>query len=105
MQFQQLRWESWEYVQPHKLFVTFPAQGHINPALQLFARRLVAIVAHILTFATSTGAEQQMSKTGTYPKGLSFAAFDDGSEHGLGPGDDMEHYFTGLRRVGSKSLA
>ncbi|KAJ6408198.1 hypothetical protein OIU84_011498 [Salix udensis] len=90
-------------VQPRILLVTLPAQGHINPALQ-FAKRLVAIGA-LVTFSTSMGAERRMSKTGTYPEGLSFAAFDDGSEHGFSPGDDMSHYFTELRRVGSKSLA
>ncbi|KAF9679683.1 hypothetical protein SADUNF_Sadunf06G0040000 [Salix dunnii] len=90
-------------VQPRILLVTFPAQGHINPALQ-FAKRLVAIGA-LVTFSTSTGAERRMSKTGTYPEGLSFAAFDDGSEHGFSPSDDMDHYFTELRRAGSKSLA
>ncbi|XP_011020320.1 PREDICTED: crocetin glucosyltransferase, chloroplastic-like [Populus euphratica] len=90
-------------VQPHILLVTFPAQGHINPALQ-FAKRLVAIGAHV-TFSTSMGAARRMSKTGTYPEGLSFAAFDDGSEHGFRPSDDINHYFTELRLVGSKSLA
>ncbi|KAB5551826.1 hypothetical protein DKX38_009137 [Salix brachista] len=90
-------------VQPRILLVTLPAQGHINPALQ-FAKRLVAIGA-LVTFSTSMGAERRMSKTGTYPEGLSFAAFDDGSEHGFSPSDDISHYFTELRRVGSKSLA
>ncbi|KAG6744822.1 hypothetical protein POTOM_051462 [Populus tomentosa] len=90
-------------VQPHILLVTFPAQGHINPALQ-FAKRLVAMGAHV-TFATSMGAKRRMSKSGTYPKGLYFAAFDDGSEHGFRPGDDIEHYFSELRLVGSKSIA
>ncbi|KAJ6331992.1 hypothetical protein OIU76_010383 [Salix suchowensis] len=90
-------------VQPRILLVTLPAQGHINPALQ-FAKRLVAIGA-LVTFSTSMGAERRMTKTGTYPEGLSFAAFDDGSEHGFSPSDDINHYFTELRRVGSKSLA
>ncbi|KAF9664707.1 hypothetical protein SADUNF_Sadunf16G0046200 [Salix dunnii] len=89
---------------PHILLVTFPAQGHINPALQL-AKRLVAMGAHV-TFATSQGARRRMSKTGTnYPKGLYFASFDDGSEHGFRPSDDIDHYFSELWRVGSKSLA
>ncbi|CAK7342484.1 unnamed protein product [Dovyalis caffra] len=90
-------------VQPQILLVTFPAQGHINPALQ-FAKRLVALGTHV-TFATSISARRRMSKTGTYPQGLSFASFDDGSEHGFRPSDDIDHYFTELRRVGSKSLA
>ncbi|KAB5519480.1 hypothetical protein DKX38_023799 [Salix brachista] len=89
---------------PHILLVTFPAQGHINPALQL-AKRLVAMGARV-TFATSQGAKRRMSKAGTNPpKGLYFASFDDGSEHGFRPTDDIDHYFSELWRAGSKSLA
>ncbi|KAJ6300487.1 hypothetical protein OIU76_021309 [Salix suchowensis] len=89
---------------PHILLVTFPAQGHINPALQL-AKRLVAMGARV-TFATSQGAKRRMSRAGAnHPKGLYFASFDDGSEHGFRPSDDIDHYFSELWRAGSKSLA
>ncbi|KAJ6749759.1 hypothetical protein OIU85_000398 [Salix viminalis] len=89
---------------PHILLVTFPAQGHINPALQL-AKRLVAVGARV-TFATSQGAKRRMTRAGTnHPKGLYFASFDDGSEHGFRPSDDIDHYFSELWRAGSKSLA
>uniref|UniRef100_A0A6N2NIX7 Glycosyltransferase n=1 Tax=Salix viminalis TaxID=40686 RepID=A0A6N2NIX7_SALVM len=64
---------------PHILLVTFPAQGHINPALQL-AKRLVAVGARV-TFATSQGAKRRI------------------------PSDDIDHYFSELWRAGSKSLA
>ncbi|KAJ4823844.1 hypothetical protein Tsubulata_036100 [Turnera subulata] len=89
--------------QPHILLVTFPAQGHINPALQ-FAKRLVAIGAHV-TFSTSNGAEKNMAKAGSYPPALSFSAFDDGTEHGFRPTDDIDHYMFLLKRCGSQSVA
>ncbi|KAJ6304101.1 hypothetical protein OIU77_017893 [Salix suchowensis] len=52
------------------------------------------------------GAKRRMSRAGTnHPKGLYFASFDDGSEHGFRPSDDIDHYFSELWRAGSKSLA
>ncbi|XVE84657.1 hypothetical protein DITRI_Ditri17bG0030600 [Diplodiscus trichospermus] len=71
--------------QPHFLLVTFPAQGHINPTLQL-AKRLIRIGA-LVTFMTTVYSRRRMTKVPT-AQGLSFFSFSDGYDNGLQPGDD-----------------
>ncbi|KAF8391901.1 hypothetical protein HHK36_022241 [Tetracentron sinense] len=88
-------------VQPHFLVVTFPAQGHINPALQL-AKRLVRTGAHV-TFVTSISAHRRMSKSPT-PDGLTFTPFSDGYDHDFNSTDDQQHFMSEFRRLGSKNL-
>ncbi|KAK3414654.1 hypothetical protein EUGRSUZ_L00634 [Eucalyptus grandis] len=83
------------------LVVAFPAQGLINPALQ-FAKRLLRTGAHV-TFATAGSAYRRMAKSDP-PEGLSFASFSDGSEEGLRPGIDPEHYMADVVRLGSETL-
>ncbi|KAL3724518.1 hypothetical protein ACJRO7_029658 [Eucalyptus globulus] len=83
------------------LVVAFPAQGLINPALQ-FAKRLLRTGAHV-TFATAGSAYRRMAKSDP-PEGLSFASFSDGSEEGLRPGIDPEHYMADIVRLGSETL-
>ncbi|KAF5465094.1 hypothetical protein F2P56_015125, partial [Juglans regia] len=86
----------------HVLLVTFPAQGHINPALQ-FAKRLVRLGAHV-TLATSVSSYRRMTKTPA-PQGLSFATYSDGYDDGFKPTtDDLEHYIFAIKRSGSKTL-
>ncbi|KAG2726342.1 hypothetical protein I3843_01G103300 [Carya illinoinensis] len=86
----------------HILLVIFPAQGHINPALQ-FAKRLIRLGAHV-TLATSISAYRRMTKNST-PQGLSFAPFSDGYDDGFKPGiDDLEDYIPAIKRSGSKTL-
>ncbi|KAJ0093977.1 hypothetical protein Patl1_26161 [Pistacia atlantica] len=91
-------------VQPHILLVTFPAQGHINPCLQL-AKRLLSTGVRV-TVATSHFAIRRMKNNSTtHAPGLSFAAFSDGYEDGYKSRDDVHHYMDELKRVGSLSLS
>ncbi|KAJ4723071.1 Glycosyltransferase [Melia azedarach] len=87
---------------PHILLVTFPAQGHINPALQ-FAKRLITNGVSV-TYATSKFAVRRINTT-SVPDGLSFAAFSDGYDDGFKPGDDIHHYMAELKRLGSETLS
>ncbi|KAJ0034683.1 hypothetical protein Pint_25594 [Pistacia integerrima] len=75
-------------VQPHILLVTFPAQGHINPCLQL-AKRLLSTGVRV-TVATSHFAIRRMKN---------------GYEDGYKSRDDVHHYMDELKRVGSLSLS
>ncbi|KAJ8755229.1 hypothetical protein K2173_019027 [Erythroxylum novogranatense] len=88
------------------LLVTFPSQGHINPALQ-FAKRLVGVGVEV-TVATTIGALRRMYKNESSNKSLSFAGFSDGYDDGFNPNPDsdtLDHYFSKLSSVGPKSLA
>ncbi|KAJ4823845.1 hypothetical protein Tsubulata_036102 [Turnera subulata] len=86
---------------PHFLLVTYPAQGHINPALQ-FAKRLIRTGAHV-TFATSLSARRRMKES--LPDGMSFAPFSDGYDDGFKVGsDDPRRYMSQISSRGSQSL-
>lgn len=96
-------------VHHHFLFVTYSAQGHINPTLQL-AKRLIRMGVHV-TLATSVYMHRRMNKT-TAIRGLSFATFSDGYDDGFKPGGSsrdvnaaFELYILELRRRGSECLA
>jgi len=80
-------------VQPHFLLLTYPAQFHINPALQ-FAKGIGVLV----TLVTSLSAGRRMSKT-LFPDGLSFVTFSDGYDDGLKPEDDREHFKSKLAQT------
>ena len=86
---------------PHFLLVTFPAQGHINPALQ-FAKRIIRTGAQV-SFATSVSAHRRMAKRST-PEGLNFVPFSDGYDDGFKPTDDVQHYMSEIKRRGSETL-
>ncbi|XP_058200919.1 UDP-glycosyltransferase 75C1-like [Rhododendron vialii] len=91
-------------VHHHFLLLTFPAQGHINPCLQL-GKRLIRIGVHV-TFVTTVSAQRLISRnTGTLD-GLKFAdAFSDGyDDQGFEFGDDMSHFFSEIRSNGSQRL-
>ncbi|KAJ9701219.1 hypothetical protein PVL29_006526 [Vitis rotundifolia] len=74
---------------PHFLLVTFPAQGHINPALQ-FAKRMIRTGAQV-SFATSVSAHRRMAKRPN-PEGLQFVPFSDGYDDGFKSSDDIQQY-------------
>nr|WDZ04376.1 anthocyanin 5-O-glucosyltransferase [Paeonia suffruticosa] len=86
----------------HFLLIIFPAQGHVNPALQ-FAKRLIKLDAHV-TFVTSISAHRQITKTTPSLGNLSFATFSDGYDEGTKPGYDARHYMSELRRRSSEAL-
>ena len=93
-----------EEPRPQFLLVTFPAQGHINPALE-FAKRLLRGGATV-TFAISVSAHRRFDKGGV-PRGLSFATFSDGYDDGFKPtdGDDVQTYLSKFRQSGVQTLA
>jgi UDP:flavonoid glycosyltransferase YjiC (YdhE family) len=88
-------------VQPHFLLLTYPAQGHINPALQ-FAKGLTRIGV-LVTLVTSLSAGRRVSTT-LFPDGLSFVTFSDGYDDGFKPEDDRDHFTSELKRRGSQTL-
>ncbi|XP_050240143.1 phloretin 4'-O-glucosyltransferase-like [Quercus robur] len=89
--------------QSHVVIVTYPAQGHINPALQ-FAIRLIRLGVHVTFFTTVSAHHRRMFKS-TPPNGLSFATFSDGYDDGVIPVDDIGKRWDQLKRNGSKTLA
>ncbi|KAK1592552.1 hypothetical protein Q3G72_026843 [Acer saccharum] len=88
-------------LKPQILLVTYPAQGHINPGLQL-GKRLVSIGVQV-TFVTTVYAIRRMNKT-SVPEGLTFGSFSDGYDDGFKPGDGDDIYWAELRRVGFQTL-
>ncbi|KAJ4957159.1 hypothetical protein NE237_013942 [Protea cynaroides] len=87
--------------QLHFLVISFPAQGHINPALQ-FAKRLTRSEAQV-TFLTSMSAHRRMTKTATID-GLTYASFSDGYDDVFLPSDDFVNYMVELKRCSSQAL-
>ncbi|XP_058759490.1 phloretin 4'-O-glucosyltransferase-like [Vicia villosa] len=85
------------------LIISYPIQGHINPALQL-AKRLATLGANV-TFATTIYLHSHLVNKPTTP-GLSFATFSDGYDDGLTTSDDkvIVSYVSELTRRGSEFL-
>ncbi|KAK7848250.1 crocetin glucosyltransferase [Quercus suber] len=74
--------------QSHFVIVAYPAQGHINPAIQ-FAERLIRLGVNV-TFFTTVGAHRRRMIKSPPPDGLSFSTFFDGYDDGVVPMDDAE---------------
>ena len=89
--------------QSHVVIVTYPAQGHINPAVQ-FAIRLIRLGVHVTFFTTISAHRRRMIKSPP-PNSLSFATFSDGYDDGVVPVDDIGKRWDQLKRNGSKALA
>ncbi|XP_062109260.1 phloretin 4'-O-glucosyltransferase-like [Humulus lupulus] len=96
---------------PRFMVMTYPAQGHINPALQ-FAKRLASIGADV-TFVLPLSAYRRMAKgsgsepePGTpYGSAITFAPYSvDGYDDGFKRGGDMKHYSSEVKRCGSQSI-
>ncbi|KAG9142239.1 hypothetical protein Leryth_007673 [Lithospermum erythrorhizon] len=96
----------------HVLLVTFPAQGHINPALQ-FAKRLVRMGVRV-TFTTTLFAHRRITKSmkGTQlMEGLNLVSFSDGYDDGYRRSSssdsayvDTKKYISEMKSRGSKAL-
>ncbi|CAH8317061.1 unnamed protein product [Eruca vesicaria subsp. sativa] len=69
---------------PHFLFVTFPAQGHINPSLEL-AKRLAGTFTGVrVTFAAPVSAyNRRMLSKENVLETLTFATYSDGHDNGF----------------------
>ncbi|KAL2332623.1 hypothetical protein Fmac_013836 [Flemingia macrophylla] len=85
------------------LLITYPAQGHINPAFQ-FAKRLASTGAQI-TFLVSVYLHRRILKKFTIP-GISYATFSDGYDEGYKATDDvdMASYVSEFKRRGTECL-
>ncbi|XP_050240148.1 phloretin 4'-O-glucosyltransferase-like [Quercus robur] len=91
-----------KHQQSQFVIVTYPAQGHINPAFQ-FAERLIRLGVHV-TFFTTVGAHHRGMIKSPPLVGLSFATFSDGYDDGLVPMEDAQKRGDQLKRNGSKAL-
>ncbi|XP_059632102.1 crocetin glucosyltransferase, chloroplastic-like [Cornus florida] len=88
----------------HILLLTFPAQGAINPSIQL-AKNLIRMGVKV-TIITTLSAHSRMTKSNsTIPKGLSISAFSNGYDDGFKEGDNYEHFMSELRIRGSRAIA
>src|ERR1044072_2599200 len=85
------------------LLITYPIQGHINPALQ-FAKRLISLGVDV-TFATTVYLHRRLINKPIIP-GLTFATFSDGFDDGYEANFDagVSIYMSELKRRCSESL-
>ncbi|KAJ0463622.1 putative crocetin glucosyltransferase [Helianthus annuus] len=89
--------------QPHFLLITYPAQGHLNPALQ-FAKQLIRLGVK-LTFPTTVNAYHRMGKAGKIPESLNYVLFSDGYDDGFNPDtDDATDLLAQFREKGTECL-
>ncbi|KAM1270471.1 hypothetical protein ACFX13_032373 [Malus domestica] len=89
-------------VQHRFLLVTYPAQGQINPSLQL-VKRLINTTGADVTYVTSLSARHCLDN-GSIPDGLTYALFSDGYDDGFKPGDSIDNYLSELRRRGAQAI-
>ncbi|XP_040377514.1 UDP-glycosyltransferase 75C1-like [Oryza brachyantha] len=99
--------------QPHFLVVTYPAQGHINPARHL-AQRLARATGARVTFSTAVSACRKMFGAGAAEAGQEFVdgagvchvpysdGYDDGFDQRV---HDSATYMARTRVVGARTLA
>ncbi|EOA18613.1 hypothetical protein CARUB_v10007186mg [Capsella rubella] len=99
---------------PHFLFVTFPAQGHINPCLELAKRFAGTIPGARVTFAAPVSAyNRRMFSQENVPETLTFATYSDGYDDGYKSStstdksrqDAAANYMSDMRRRGKETLA
>ncbi|KAK8962240.1 UDP-glycosyltransferase 75B1 [Platanthera guangdongensis] len=97
---------------PHFLVVTFPAQGHLNPALHL-AKRLASSTDARVTFSTGIAAHRRMfpsisSDSQVIDGGITYIPFSDGSSssaHNPNVDGDLRSFVSGIKHLGSPHLA
>ncbi|RIA04085.1 hypothetical protein BRARA_K01715 [Brassica rapa] len=90
----------------HFLLVTYPAQGHVNPALR-FAHRLIRTTGARVTLATSLSiyhCSNILNLDNVY--NLSLLTFSDGYDDGVIPtAEDVQKRLLNLERNGDKTLS
>ncbi|URE09240.1 UDP-glucoronosyl and UDP-glucosyl transferase [Musa troglodytarum] len=96
-------------MEQHFLVLTYPLQGHINPALHL-ARRLARVAGARITFSTALSGHRRMfpsSADGEVDDGLiSYVPHSDGYDDGYKPDvDDIKDQWLRTRSIGSKTLS
>ncbi|KAH0854891.1 hypothetical protein HID58_031344 [Brassica napus] len=93
---------------PHFLFVTFPAQGHINPSLEL-AKRLAGTITGVrVTFAATDSAYNRcMLSKENVPETLVFATYSEAHKDDIKSStstDRSREYMSATRRRGRETL-
>jgi hypothetical protein len=102
--------------EPHFLVVTFPAQGHINPARHL-ARRLLRATGARVTVSTAVSALRKMFPDAAFggdqadaeghrdAAGVWYVPYSDGYDDGFDKAvHDATHYMEQIKLVGSRTL-
>lgn len=98
--------------QLHFLVVTFPFQGHINPALHLAKRLALENSTHV-TFSTTISAHRRMfpslsetSSLETKDELITYIPFSDGhDEASTGVVADFNGYMSDFNQIGSRNLS
>ncbi|KAG6726068.1 hypothetical protein I3842_02G062200 [Carya illinoinensis] len=85
----------------HFFLICFPAQGHLNPTLQL-ANRLIDAGAAV-TFTITVHGLRQLK---TFPslEGLFYASFSDGFDDGINPTNGPSNIIFEIKRINSQTL-
>ncbi|CAN6923267.1 unnamed protein product [Brassica oleracea] len=98
---------------PHFLFVTYPAQGHINPSLELAKRLAGTFIGARVTFAAPVAAyNRRMLSKENVLQNLTFATYSDGHDDGFRPSTSSDksrqqssrQYLSEMRRRGRETL-
>lgn len=95
----------------HFLILTYPAQGHINPALHL-AHHLSESTSAQVTFSTSISAHRKMFPDISSPNqevtinSVTYLPFSDGTDDGIDPKTmNIPELFSKFKTIGSESIA
>ncbi|CAL5337125.1 unnamed protein product [Camellia sinensis] len=89
---------------PHFLLLCCPAQGHVNPTLELAKLLLTHGGGATVTFATTVHGLRRITTTLPTLPGLSYASFSDGFDDGDHPTTDQTRVMSEFKRVGSQTL-
>ncbi|CAL5391948.1 unnamed protein product [Camellia sinensis] len=89
---------------PHFLLLCCPAQGHVNPTLELAKLLLTHGGGATVTFATTVHGLRRITTTLPTLPGLSYASFSDGFDDGDHPTTDPTRAMSEFKRVGSQTL-
>ncbi|XP_050374622.1 phloretin 4'-O-glucosyltransferase-like [Argentina anserina] len=90
-------------VQHRFIMISFPAQGHINPSIQL-AKRLIHTTGAHVTFLTTVFAHRHIDYGSTTLSGLTVAPYSDGYDDGTKPEDDKQHVSNELKLRSSQAI-
>ncbi|CAM8893342.1 unnamed protein product [Rhodiola kirilowii] len=87
----------------HFVVLSFPAQGHVNPNLQL-SHRLLRIGVVRVTFVTSTYARILLGPPNKHPEGLKFVEYNDGYDGKFKRGEEADQMIARRKLAGSDAL-